>query len=190
VRIAHVTAQRGRSRRRPAPSSLATASKPVAAPLSAHHPREFFPDRFSASLVIAEDLMGHVVGRGGRGLKQVTDISSARVLAFTQEVDGRSERLVSIWGTDKQISDALVVLGKRIARKRVSAPKKKKYGTAPSVPVRCLRRLFQNPLPPEPSLRLAKRQLLCEVECAPPWLHNPGPLSPLYRLPLLRAELW
>ena len=115
--------------------SLATASKPVAAPLSAHHSRKFSPDRFSASLVITEDLMGHVVGCGGRGLKQVTDISSARVSAFTQKVDSRSEHLVSIRGTDKQLSDALVVLGKRIACKRVSAPKKKKKGIAPSGPV-------------------------------------------------------
>ena len=89
-RIARTTTQRGRSRQRPAPSSLATANKPIMAPLSAHHPREFSSDRFSASLVIAEDLMGHVVGRGGCGLKQVTDISSARVSTFTQEVDGRS----------------------------------------------------------------------------------------------------
>ena len=88
--------------------------------------------------------MGHVVGRSGRGLKQVTDISSARVSAFTQEVDGRSERLVSIWGTDKHIGDALVVLGKRIVRKRVSALKKKKRGTAPSGPVTTA----PGPLPP------------------------------------------
>jgi len=76
-----------------------------------------------------------VVGHSGRGLKQVTDISSAQVSAFTQEVDGRSEHLVSIRGTDKQLGDALVVLGKWIVRKRVSAPKKKKKGTAPSGPV-------------------------------------------------------
>jgi len=130
--ITRTTTQWGCSRRCPAPSSLATASKPVMAPLLAHHPREFFPDRFSASLVIAEDLMGHVVGRGGRGLKQVTDISSARVSAFTQKVGSCSERLVSIRGTDKQLGDALMVLEKRIACKHVSAPKKKKKSTASS----------------------------------------------------------
>jgi len=54
------------------------------------------------------------------------------ITAFTQEVDGHLERLVSIWGTDKQLNDALVVLGKRIARKRVSAPKKKKKDMASS----------------------------------------------------------
>ena len=130
--------------------------------------------------------MGHVVGRGGHGLKQVTDISSARVSAFTQEVNGCSERLVSIRGTNKQIGDALVVLGKRITCKRVSAPKKKKRGMAPSGPVTTA----PDPLPPEPGLCLTKRQLLFEVERAPPWLYKPGLRSPLYRLPPLRAGLW
>ena len=130
-RIASITTQWGRSRRRPAPSYM-TTRREVAAPLSAHHPRESSPDRFSASLVLADDLVGHVVGRGGRGLKQVADISSARVSVHSQEIDGHWERLVSIWGTDKQLGDALVVLGKRIARKRVTVPKKKKGSSAPS----------------------------------------------------------
>ena len=132
MRIAHTTTQWGCSWRRPTPCSLATTSKSVAAPLSAHHPREFFPDHFSTSLVIAEDLMGHVVGCNSHGLKQVTDIFSAWVFAFTQEVDGPSEYLIFIWGTNKQLSDALVVLGKQIAYKHVSTPKKKKKGMAPS----------------------------------------------------------
>jgi len=61
------------------------------------------------------------------------------------------QHLVSIWGTDKQIGDALVVLGKQIVCKHVSAPKKKKRGTAPSGPVNTA----PGPLPsaafPEPS---------------------------------------
>jgi len=131
-RIAASTTQWGRSRRRPVQP---IPSKTVAAPLSAHYPREFSPDRFSASLVLAEDLVRHVVRRGGRGLKQVSDVSDARVLVFSQEIDGRSERLVSIRGTDKQLGDALVVLGKQIARKRVSALRKKKRGAPASGPV-------------------------------------------------------
>jgi len=130
-RIASVTTQRGRSRRRPATSYTATA-RTVAAPLSAHHPREQSPDRYSSSLVLADDLVGHVVGRGGCGLKQVADISSARVSVHSQEIDGHWERLVSVRGTDKQLGDALVVLGKRIAQKRVTVPKKKKDGLASS----------------------------------------------------------
>ena len=131
--IASVTTQRGRSHRHPAMSYMATA-RTIAAPLSAHYPRESSPDRFSASLVLADDLVGHVVGCGGRGLKQVADISSARVSVHSQEIDGHWERLVSVWGTDKQLGDALVMLGKRIAQKCVTVPKKKKDGSASSGP--------------------------------------------------------
>jgi len=86
-RITLVTTQRGRSCRRPATSYMATV-RTIAAPLLAHHPREQSPDCFSSSLVLADNLVGHVVGRGGRGLKQVADISSARVLVYSQEIDG------------------------------------------------------------------------------------------------------
>ena len=65
----------------------------------------------------------------------VVETAQGERIAFTQEVGSRSEHLVSIRGTDKQLGDALVVLGKRIACKRVSVPKKKKKGTASSGPV-------------------------------------------------------
>ena len=132
-RIASVTTQRDRSWRRPAPSYMAT-HRTVVAPLLVHHPRETSPDRFSASLVLTNDLVGHVVGHGGRSLKQIADISSARVSVHSQEIDGHWEHLVSIRGTDKQLGDALVVLGKQIAWKHVSVPKKKKDGSVSSSP--------------------------------------------------------
>lgn len=97
----------------------------VTVPLSTHTPRDHSPDRFLATLVIANNLAGHVVGRGGRGLKQISDISGARLSVFSTNVSGTEERHVSIRGTESQLGDALAVLGKRIARKRVRAPKKK-----------------------------------------------------------------
>jgi len=60
--------------------------------------------------------------------------SSGVTLVHSQEIDGHWECLVSIWGTDKQLGDALVVLGKWIAWKRVTVPKKKKDGSASSAP--------------------------------------------------------
>jgi len=129
--IASITTQRGRSRWRPA-LFYTTTRRDIVAPLLAHHPRESSPNCFSASLILANDLVGHVVGCGGHSLKQVTDISSARVSVHSQEIDGHWERLVAIWDTDKQLSDTLVVLGKRIARKHVTVPKKKKDGLASS----------------------------------------------------------
>jgi len=151
--IASITTQRGHSRRRPAPSYM-TTRRDVAAPLSAHHPRESSPDRFSASLVLADDLVGHVIGRGGRGLKQVADISSARVSVHSQEIDGHWECLVAIRGTDKQLGDALVVLGKRIAWKCVSVSKKKKDGSASSSPGNAGPGPSQQAAPPKPSAPL------------------------------------
>jgi len=74
--IASTTIQQGHFQWCPALSSIATA-KSVVAPLLAHYSREFSPDHFSASLVIAKDLVEHVVGCSGHGLKQVTNISSA-----------------------------------------------------------------------------------------------------------------
>jgi len=99
--------------------------------------------------------MGHVVGRGRRGLKQVADISSARVSVHSQEIDGHWEHLVSIRDTDKQLGDALVVLGKRIARKRMTVPKKKKdssafSGLANAGPGPSPRAAFSKPFAPPP----------------------------------------
>ena len=58
-------------------------------------------------------------------MKQIHDISGARVAAF-QVTTSPDKRQVTIRGTDKQIGEALVVLGKRLARKRVHYPTKKK----------------------------------------------------------------
>ena len=61
------------------------------------------------------------------------------------------EHLVSIQGTDKQLSDALMVLEKQIACKRVSVPKRKKKGIAPSSPVNVAPGLLPRAAPQNPS---------------------------------------
>ena len=151
--IASVTTQQGRSCRCPATSYTATARN-VTAPLSAHHPRESSPDCFSTSLILADDLVGHVVRHGRHGLKQVTDISSARVSVYSQEIDGHWKHLVSVQGTNKQLGDALVVLGKWIVQKRVTVPKKKKDSLASSGPGNAGPGLSQQAALPKPSAPL------------------------------------
>ncbi|KAF5374603.1 hypothetical protein D9615_008993 [Tricholomella constricta] len=92
-------------------------------------------DRYLIGLEFPDSLMPHIVGSRGRGLKQIHDLSGARVSAFTMGPDEERQRLVSIKGTDRQIGDALIVLGKRIARQRVRTPKKqKKAKSAPAAP--------------------------------------------------------
>ncbi|KAF9469001.1 hypothetical protein BDZ94DRAFT_1304142 [Collybia nuda] len=84
------------------------------------------------SLVLVDDLAPHVIGRQGRGLKQIHDISGARLTAYAQLKDGVDERHVNIRGSDSQIGDALVIIGKRLARKRVRTPKGKKKDSSGS----------------------------------------------------------
>ena len=83
------------------------------------------PDHHLVTVVVPTDAAAHVVGRSGKGLKQIHNISGARVAAF-QVTTSPDERHVTIRGTDEQIGEALVVLGKRLARKRVHYPTKKK----------------------------------------------------------------
>ncbi len=97
-------------------------------------PQEGKPDRHLMTVAIPDASAAHVVGQGGQGLKQIHDISGARVSAFTLASGPRDERLISIRGTDVQIGDALVVLGKRLARKRVRYPTAKSKSTPTAAP--------------------------------------------------------
>ncbi|KAF5374662.1 hypothetical protein D9615_009013 [Tricholomella constricta] len=117
------------------------------------HSTEGKADRYLIGLEFPDSLMPHIVGSRGKGLKQIHDLSGARVSAFTMGPDEERQRLVSIKGTDRQIGDALIVLGKRIARQRVRVPKKQKKAksapVAPAAPAPARR----EPLPPAPARR-------------------------------------
>jgi KH domain len=106
----------------------AIPSSPVPLPLAQTITTEGKTDRHLVTVVIPDASAQHVVGQGGKGLKQIHDISGARVNAYSLATGSRDERHVSIRGTDIQIGDALVVLGKRLARKKIRTPKAKKTG--------------------------------------------------------------
>ena len=75
-------------------------------------------NRHLIMVIIPDASAQHVVGQGGKGLKQIHDISGARANAFSVASSSNDKRHISIRGTDLQISDALMVLGKWIARKK------------------------------------------------------------------------
>ncbi|KAF5379385.1 hypothetical protein D9615_006603 [Tricholomella constricta] len=108
-------------------------------------------DRYLIGLEFPDSLMPHIVGSRGRGLKQIHDLSGARVSAFTMGPDEERQRLVSIKGTDRQIGDALIVLGKRIARQRhrpllVGSPPPDPIRWAPLPPA--LKTVYREPAAP------------------------------------------
>jgi hypothetical protein len=124
--------QRGskRSEKGKTPQRIATVAStavPLTFPLAQDLPKGKSSDnRFAMTCVIPDACAGHVIGRQGRGLKQVADISGARVAAFSvKEQNGPSfgQRHVTIRGTEEQIGAALGVVGKRLARQRVRTPR-------------------------------------------------------------------
>ncbi|KAF8810355.1 hypothetical protein BYT27DRAFT_7253944 [Phlegmacium glaucopus] len=117
-------------------------------PLAQTFPIEGKTDCHLVTVVIPDSAAQHIIGQGGKGLKQVHNISGARVNTYTL-VDGpNDERHISIRGTDLQIGDALVVLGKQIARKKVCPPKLKKTGPTKG---------STNPAHPNPITSLSQR---------------------------------
>jgi hypothetical protein len=104
-------------------------------------PQEGKPDHHLITMAIPDVTAAHAIRRGGKGLKQIHDISSARVSVHTLMSGLCNECHISIQGTDEQIGDALVVLGKQIAWKCICAPTVKKTvpdrgpkGTSDSIP--------------------------------------------------------
>jgi hypothetical protein len=107
----------------PTPAFIATTHTPM--PLAETLPTAAdSPARYSCTLVVPDSAVGHIVGRGGQGLHQAHDVSGAQLRAYT-DTAAPGERRVSIRGTDGQIGEALIALGKRFMRKRVR-PKKKR----------------------------------------------------------------
>jgi len=97
-------------------------------------PQEGKPDRHLVTVAIPDASATPIIRQGGQGLRQIHNISGARVAVYTITAGSRDERHVSIQGTDVQISDALVVLGKRLTRKCVRNPKKKSKSSSTAAP--------------------------------------------------------
>ncbi|KAK6971597.1 hypothetical protein R3P38DRAFT_2353809, partial [Favolaschia claudopus] len=108
----------------PAPTPAIIAVGHTAIPLAETLPTaEDSPSRYSCTLVVPDSVVGHIVGRGGKGLHQSHDVSGAQLRAYTDKASPL-ERRVSIRGTDQQIGEALIALGKRFMRKRIRSKKK------------------------------------------------------------------
>ena len=208
-RSAKATKGKGRANAPQAPSKAKSAKKerptgkaanlpnPVPHRLAQTFPMEGKTDRHLVTVVIPDASAQHVVGQGGKGLKQIHDISGARVNAFSVASSSNDERHISIRGTDLQIGDALVVLGKRIARKKVR-PRRPSLRIRPHLPPSSLSnnprpRCRVSPLPsvkdhlPNPaSSRFLRENLTCRPSrLLPPRWSWPLPHPSLHPLSLV-----
>ncbi|KAJ7783385.1 hypothetical protein B0H14DRAFT_3507089 [Mycena olivaceomarginata] len=121
------------------------------------------PDRYVCTLVVPDVVVGHIVGRGGKGLHQAHDVSGAQLRAYTDKASP-AERRVSIRGTDQQVGEVLIALGKCFMRKRVRAKKK-----GPSCP-------SEDPAPPPAGPVPAPPRAAMDVD--PPPRHQTHPPAP------------
>ncbi|KAG6893055.1 hypothetical protein C0995_001726, partial [Termitomyces sp. Mi166 len=109
-----------------------TSKTPLAIPLARElPPTDGQARRYECALEIPDSLVSHVIGHQGRGLKQAHDLSGSRLAAFAVGLAGNEGHwFVTIRGTDQQIGEALMVIGKCIAKWRVHAPWKQKTGNS------------------------------------------------------------
>ncbi|KAJ4473725.1 hypothetical protein J3R30DRAFT_3406595 [Lentinula aciculospora] len=123
-----------------APTPAATSSAPVKAQLRLPTTSADL-EKLTIQVSVPDASAGHLVGRAGAGLQQIHNFSRARISVPPSGSSGA--RLVTIRGSRREVGDALVAIGKRLAgrRVRVNRPVKKTdtKGKASALP--------PNPLP-------------------------------------------
>ena len=109
----------------PAPTPAATSAARIASATVPPSLPQAALEKIVVTLSVPDAVAGHVVGRAGTGLRQIHDISHAKV-SIAQAVGPSASRAVTIRGTSREVGDAISAIGKRIARRRVRQPKTKK----------------------------------------------------------------
>jgi hypothetical protein len=104
--------------------SIASSNPPPSRSPSSSTPDPESPPRALCTLWIPEAVVGHLIGRVGRGLKLATDISKAHIAVSGPSTEPGAARKATIHGTSEEVGMALVVMGKRIAQQRVPNPRR------------------------------------------------------------------
>jgi hypothetical protein len=91
-----------------------TTSQPTPASAIRSISSEAVLEKCSVTLQVPDVQAGHLIGRAGLGLRQVHDYSRAKVSVAA--ATGLSDlRAVTIQGSAREVGDALVAVGKRLA---------------------------------------------------------------------------
>ncbi|KAI8868608.1 hypothetical protein GQ42DRAFT_103605, partial [Ramicandelaber brevisporus] len=87
-----------------------TSSPPLLHAYAQHHPIT----TASLRLLVAHNLMGTIIGKGGAKIKQIQDMSGARVIATKEMLPQSTERIIEIHGTSDCVSKAVEEVAKCI----------------------------------------------------------------------------
>jgi len=118
----------------PAPTKSSATKTPAPATIRTISTQDV-QEKITVTLSIPDAQAGHLVGRAGTGLRQIHDISHAKLSVSPTVVSG--SRVVTIRGSTREVGDATTAIGKRLARRRLRTPRstKKKTNPASSPPV-------------------------------------------------------
>ena len=128
-------AARSKSAKSKAPAPTPSATKTPAPATIRTISTQDVQEKITVTLSIPDAQAGHLVGRAGTGLRQIHDISHAKLSVSPTIVSG--SRVVTIRGSTREVGDATTAIGKRLARRRLRTPRstKKKTDPASSPPV-------------------------------------------------------
>ena len=115
---------------------------------------------------ILDKLARHLIGWEGTGLRQIHDISHAKMSVSLHLVSGA--RVVSARGSSREVGDALTIIGKHLAHWRVRTPKKKTTGTSAAAPPTTTEPRPSSSIPP--SVTISTTQIAASQTTAHLWL--------------------
>lgn len=118
-----------KERRKQAPTSTPTTGPPASQSIRLASTQAAL-EKLVVTMSIADEHAGHVIGRAGTGLRQIHDISHAKV-SVSPSASTSGLRAVSIRGTAREVGDALTAIGKRLGRRRIRNPRTGKKKAPP-----------------------------------------------------------
>ncbi|KIJ34512.1 hypothetical protein M422DRAFT_263482 [Sphaerobolus stellatus SS14] len=81
------------------------------------------------TLSIPDEQVGHVVGKSGAGLRQIHEVSKAKI-SVAPPSDTSGLRSVTIRGSAREVGDAISAIGKCLAHRRIRKSREKKQKKA------------------------------------------------------------
>ena len=92
-------------------------------PLRPKKPKKtYLDDQITCMQTLPDQLMAHIIGRQGKGLKQIREASQAQI-EVDQNLEANGFRTIKITGKPRQVAEAMLAIGRRATRRRIS-PKK------------------------------------------------------------------
>lgn len=153
-----------------APTSTPIITTPLAAlNISSLSSKADF-EKAVVTVSVPDTQTGHIVGRAGAGLSQIHEFSHAKI-SVAPPTDSSGLRSITIRGSAREVGDALLAIGKRMARRRIRKPKPKKKELASPPVALC------SPSPP-----LLKLQPPSDLEKITPHISEKGP-TPEVKIP-------